>query len=345
MTEALDGGRRSGSPGALVNIAIAGTGYIAHYHARAVASAGGRVSAVLSRSADRGAAFVEQHGGVVFTDLGLLLASAPDALVVALPNGQHLPVARAAMEAGVDVLLEKPMAMNEEEAASLAGVAEETGRVLLIGHMWRYDPQAVWLRDQVADGRLGRIVKTKGYGIHVDWGPSGWFADPVQAGGGALIDMGVHAIDTARFLLGDPEPTQVYARVESAYAGGPLDDHGIIVIAWSSGATSIVESGWWNTHSDGEEASTQLFGTRGYGRLFPTSVTAGPRGERLVDEPDFPPRSEHCDQSIYNAQMQAFCADIRARRTPLAGPAVGQAVMRICDAAYESATTGRAVDL
>ena len=61
------------------------------------------------------------------------------------------------------------------------------------------------VRDAIAAGELGRVVRTHGYGVHADWGPSGWFTDPALAGGGALVDMGIHAIDTARFLLGEPE--------------------------------------------------------------------------------------------------------------------------------------------
>ena len=65
------------------------------------------------------------------------------------------------------------------------------------------------MRDAIAAGELGRVVRTHGYGVHADWGPSGWFTDPALAGGGALVDMGIHAIDTARFLLGEPEARRV----------------------------------------------------------------------------------------------------------------------------------------
>ena len=328
-----------------MKIAIAGTGYIAHYHARAARNAGATVSAVLSRTEEKGQEFAAGYGATAFTALTELLASKPDALVVALPNSQHVPVARAAFRAGVDVLLEKPMATDTAGAIELGALAEASGRVLLIGHMWRYDPQARWLRDQVQSGALGDVVKTKGYGVHVDWGPSGWFTDPELAGGGALIDMGVHAIDTARFLLGDPDPVQVFATLGARYTEGPLDDHGILMITWAGGTTSLIESGWWNSHSDGEEASTQLFGTAGYGRLFPTAIAVGRGEERVETTPDFPVRAEHCDQSIYDAQMAAFVEDCRLRRIPEASPAVGEVVMRICDAAYQSSERGQAVSL
>ena len=71
-------------------------------------------------------------------------------------------------------------------------------------HPWRHHEAVIAVRDAIAAGELGRVVRTHGYGVHADWGPGGWFTDPALAGGGALVDMGIHAIDTARFLLGEP---------------------------------------------------------------------------------------------------------------------------------------------
>ncbi len=328
-----------------LNVAIAGTGYIAHYHARAVQAAGGTVSAVLSRSEESGSKFAAEHGGSVFTDIDSLLSAKPDALVLAVPNQMHASAALAAFDAGVDVLVEKPMALDGPQARRMSERAAELERVLMVGHMWRYDPQALWLRDAVVAGQLGTVVKTKSYGVHVDWGPSGWFTDPELAGGGALIDMGVHAIDTTRFLLGDPKPVSVYARLGTRYRTDPVDDHGIILIDWDNGTNSLIECGWWNSHADGAEASTQLFGTSGYGRLFPTAMSLGSGDDKTQIEPKFPDRSEHCDQSIYDAQMKAFFADVANRTQPDAGPVVGETIMQICDAAYRSSANNAVVFL
>ncbi len=129
--------------------------------------------------------------------------------------------------------------------------------------MWRYRDEVRALRARVAAGELGRIVRTHGYGVHAGWGPSGWFTDPALAGGGALIDMGIHAIDTARYLLGDPEPVRVRASLGTSYGDYDVDDDGLVLIDWSDGVRSVVESGWWAPRLGGLEADTELYGSGG----------------------------------------------------------------------------------
>lgn len=331
-----------------MRVAIAGYGYIAHYHARGVLAAGGTIAAILGRDAAKAKAFADEHApdAVVAEDLPTALAAGPlDAVVIALPNSLHAPLAIEALNAGLHVLVDKPMALDATQARAMRTAARRNDRCLLVGHMWRYDPQALWLRDAVRDGELGTIVKTKAYGIHVNWGPAGWFVDPELAGGGALIDMGVHAIDTTRLLLGDPQPVSVYARIETRFGDYAVDDMGVIVITWDNGTTSLIESGWWNPHMDGAEASTQLFGTTGYGRLFPNEIKHFDGETPVVTTPDFPPRDEHCAQEIYTAQMQAFFDDAKAGRTPYASADVGVVIMDICEAAYRSAASGQVVSL
>src|SRR5204863_2863241 len=122
----------------------------------------------------------------------------------------------------------------------MLSAAGASGARLMVAHCWRFHADVRRLRDRVDAGELGEIVKTRGYGLHERWGPSGWFTDPELAGGGALLDMGVHAIDTTRFLLGDPEPTRVEAVVGTRYGDYQVDDDAILLIAWSNGTNSVV---------------------------------------------------------------------------------------------------------
>ncbi len=328
-----------------LRIGIVGTGYIAAYHARGILQTPDAALAAAS-GLDRKQA--EEFAGrfqVPSTfDRWEDLVEAPglDAVVIAAPNAVHAPCARAALSRDLHVLVEKPMACTLEEAAGMAELARDRKKVLQVGHMWRFDREVIYARDLVRDGRLGRVFKTKGYGIHVHWGPGGWFTDKALAGGGALVDMGVHAIDTARFILGDPVPQTVFACMGSHVKKFEVEDTASLMIRWDSGAHSIVESGWWQPHMDGPEAGTGVFGSEGYASVFPTFASLRCQGVVSKIVPAFPARKEHCEQEMYTLQMAAFVAAAlgRAEQSPSIDIALGN--MAILDAAYRSAASGRA---
>jgi len=331
-----------------VRVALIGAGYIAHYHARALREIdGAEIAVVCDRKEDIARKFADEHDVPEIRTIALELARRDDidAVVLGVPNKCHADYAKVFLEFGKDVLIEKPMAMNAAEGKEIAAASQEFDRLVMVGHMWRFDEEVNHIRQVVQSGQIGRIVKTRGYGIHENWGPAGWFVQKCYAGGGALADMGVHAIDTIRYVLGDPKPAQVYARIGTFYGDYDVDDTGIIVITWDDGVTSVIESGWWHPHVEGPEAASRLWGTKGYASIFPTSVKTVD-GENVHETvPTFSARQEHCDQAIYTRQMAHFVECIRTRKQPVPGLSEGQAVLDIVDAAYESARTGQAVTL
>jgi len=331
-----------------IGIALIGSGYIAHYHARGLLEQPGvKIRALCSLDGEEAKAFAEKYGIEEVTDNVKDLLGHEDihAAIICTPNKFHAPFAVDLMEHGHDVFVEKPMAFNTAEGLKMGKCAEKYQRILMVGHMWRFDTEVNHIRELIKSGSIGNVIKTKGYGVHVNWGPEGWFTQKNLAGGGAMADMGVHAIDTARYLLGDPKPIEVYAKIGTYYGDYDVDDTGVLIITWETGTVSIIESGWWHPHADGPEASTQLFATKGYANLFPTGykLIAGERIEEQTFEA--PPRQEHCDQAMYKRQMQHFIECIRSRSEPAAGFRQGQVVLEIVDAAYESARTGQAVKL
>jgi predicted dehydrogenase len=335
-----------------LKIAIIGTGNIGRVHATAVGNTPGlELSAAVDNQPDRLAAFAaefkipHQYSSVE----ELLKSGGPDAVVIGVPNALHAPFAIAALKAGVAVLVEKPMATNAAEAQQMAEASQKSGTALMVGHCWRFDPEVIWLKQQVQAGRLGKLIRTKGYGVHVHWGPGGWFTQKKFSGGGALADMGVHAIDTARFLIGEPQPVSVYARMGTFYKDFDVDDTGVMLIAWDNGVTSYVETGWWQPHMDGPEASTQLYGLSGFGSVFPTRLELPNATEskiEVISDPAFIfPRQDHSPQSIYDAQMASFAGFVTSGQTPTPGYREGLVNMKIVDAAYKSAQTGKVVEL
>ncbi len=332
-----------------MKIAFAGAGYIVNIHARAArAQPDVELAAVVEKYPDRAAALARKFRiKNQYETVGQLLkACNVDALVIGTPNFLHASQAIAALEAGVHVMVEKPMAMNAREAHRMLAASQRSGAVLMVAHCWRFDQDVNWLRAH--SKKLGTIIRTKGYGVHSHWGPAGWFTQKKLAGGGALADMGIHALDTARYLLGDPQPVSVYASIGTHYKDFDVDDTGVILVEWDNGVTSYIESGWWQPHMDGPEAATQLYGTQGFGQLFPTRLEIpNPKTQKVdvVSAGTRFPRKQHCPQSMYDAQMAYFVDCIRSKRTPVPGALEGLANMKVVDAAYRSARSGKSVKI
>lgn len=335
-----------------VGFALCGTGFIAGLHAAAIAATpDAELVAVHNHRDGTLASFTAEHPvPLATTDWQELLraveAGRIDAAIVGTPNALHAQQAIDLMSAGAHVLVEKPMAVSVAEAERMVEAADRTGRALLTGHMWRFDPDAQWLRSQVAAGALGRVVRTRSLGVHTWWGPSGWFAQRALAGGGALADMGIHAIDTTRYLLGDPRPVRVTARIGTFYGSYDVDDTAVVMIDWDDGTTSQIEAGWWQVQADGPEAATRLHGTKAFGSLFPTLV-ARELEDETTEELTPPPfeRTDHCDPRIYAGQIAHAAAVVRGLEQPLIGPDIGLTAVRVMEAAYRSAERGQEVRL
>ena len=329
----------------MIRLALAGAGYIAKIHAKAARIIPDvDLVAVVEKFPKAAKPFIKEYQiPYYFETIDKLINEIKiDALIIGTPNYLHSPQAISALQAGVHVMVEKPMAMDADQAYQMLEYSRKFSVHLMVAHCWRFDPEVLWLREQVVSGRLGKIVRTKGYGVHELWGPSGWFTQREFAGGGAMADLGIHALDTARFLLGDPQPESVFARVSTNYTDYDVDDTGILIVNWAGGAVSYIESGWWQPHTDGPEAATQLYGTKAFGQLFPTYYLEG----RRKDDPGFKfPRKEHCPQSLYDDQMSYFIQCIRDNKTPNPGADEGWVNMKIIDAAYESSKTGNVITM
>lgn len=335
-----------------VRFGLCGTGYIGRIHARAIAATtGAELAAVTNHRGESLTAFVADHPApLATTDWEAFVAAARsgafEVAVIGTPNALHAPQAIALLEAGVHVLVEKPMATTLADAEAMVTAAERAGRAILTAHMWRFDPDAVWLRGEIAGGAIGRVVRSRALGVHTWWGPSGWFTERRLAGGGALADMGVHAIDTIRYLIGDPRAVRVTARIGTHYGSYDVDDTAVVLVDWDDGSSSQIEAGWWQVQCDGPEAAARIHGTTAFASLFPTLVSRELEDETTEtrEAPAFE-RSEHCDPRIYEGQIAHAAAVARGSAAPLIGPEVGLEVMRIMEAAYRSAETGREVTI
>ena len=171
-----------------MRVALFGSGWIMDFHARGVQEhSGAEIAGAANWRPESLAAFAERHGIARTTTDWRELAADPDvdAVVIGTPEqparraGDRLP-ARPASTCWSRSRWRRTLA----EAEAMIAAADASGRMLMVAHCWRFHADVQALRRRVEAGELGEIVKTRGYGVHAAWGPSGWFTDPQLAGGG-----------------------------------------------------------------------------------------------------------------------------------------------------------------
>jgi len=226
-------------------VGIVGAGWIAKEHHRILGSlAGAEVVAVCDVDRERAEALASGTGARVYVDWQDLLDREDlAALVVCTPPLAHREPAIAALDRGLPVFLEKPIARNLEDAAAIVAAAGRTGTVCAIGYQWHALDLLDDVRQLLAGQQIGLLVGTS-------IGPTQsrpWFLDR-RAGGGNLLERGSHHVDLARVIGGDVTSVQAAAgRVRlarSAGGDGDIDDAVTILLTLASGALATIVVAW-----------------------------------------------------------------------------------------------------
>ncbi len=332
-----------------IRMAVQGSGIIAHSHARACQMAEGVDLVAAANWQPESLARLAKEWEIPRTTTRFEeLADDPniDAVIITLPNFLHKNEAVRMLRAGKHVLLEKPMAMNVAEAEEILDAAREADRRLMIGFMWRFDIEVNWLRRAIADGLLGDVVRTKGYHANpAGVGPVGWFNECDKAGGGVVIDMAVHSLDTTRFLLGEPQAVSVYATMGTRFSTYEVEDDATLLVHWDNGAYSTIVATAWQPFQDAPEGAHEVWGTRGYGRLFPSVLHLPLADARGSFSPSFSERKEQCGPLMYQRQIEYLADCIRSGKEPRPGGVEGLATMKIIEAIYQSAHSKQLVKI
>jgi scyllo-inositol 2-dehydrogenase (NADP+) len=222
---------------ALVGYGLAG----AAFHGPLLATTAGlRLEVVVTRDATRAAQARADHPGVaVVADVADVVARAGDLdlAVVATPNATHVAVARALLDAGLAVVVDKPVAPTAAEARDLGALARARGLALVPFHNRRWDGDLLTIRRLLIEGRLGEVLRFESR--FERWRPTpptgaaaGWKGAP-DAAAGILADLGVHLVDQAIALFGPP--STVYAELDVRHAGGHVDDDAFVALTWPGG--------------------------------------------------------------------------------------------------------------
>jgi predicted dehydrogenase len=320
----------------------------------------GEVVAVADVSKERREAFPEQmkEWGVtrpprVYESAEKLIADPEvDAVCVALPNYLHAPVALRAIKQGKHVFTEKPPTMNAAEAKRIQSAVEKTGVTYMYVCQRRYDPSAVALRAAIEKGALGEVYHGKATwararGIPI--GAGGWFVDKKRAGGGALIDIGVHMLDAAWYFMGSPRPISVsgsaYTKLNHLVPKGvhfDVDDFAIGIVKFENGATILLEASWALNQKENDRMGVTLYGTKAGAAYAPAVIYArgknGTLKERAV-------KGRKGRKSDFGLMIEHFLQCIETGEEPRSSAREAVALMQMLDGLYRSSRTGREIRL
>jgi predicted dehydrogenase len=215
------------------------------------------VVAVCARTEQSAADAAAELGGRPYTDIDeMLAAESPAVVVIAAPNALHAPLALAALEAGADVLCEKPLALDAQQAREMTERATRLGRRTFVPFTWRFLPGCVEIKRLIESGVLGTPYHvdaryfTRGFGAIE--GPMRWQYDAVQAGSGALANLGSHLVHLLHWWFGDIKQVSALSRTviperedsSGVRARVTVDDVFAVLAEFDDGTPATFEVGW-----------------------------------------------------------------------------------------------------
>jgi predicted dehydrogenase len=353
-------------------LGIIGAGTIGRMHAQSAAAIGVEIAAFCDPDPEAlRIAADEHHGALALETIDELLGlDDVPAVVVATPNALHKPHAIAALRAGKDVLLEKPMALTAADCDEILAVEKEADRHVMLSFVCRCAPTTAIVRRFIDSGRLGRIYHAKAtwYRRRGIPGLGGWFTTKAQSGGGVFIDLGVHMIDIILELTGRPRVRRVSGTCTSTfgspidryvftemYAGPPrpagtfdVEDAATGLLRCEGGLTVEINTFWaGNLPDDVLPNGIILMGERGgcyYDIWGDTLIVSAEEEQTLVDiTPQLLPGNQW-DRG-WQREHELFRETVLKRVPPAASAQHGRDVQAVLDAMYRSSAQGEEVEV
>jgi predicted dehydrogenase len=346
-----------------VGVGLIGSGFVSAIHLEALRRVpGAHVVAVASPSPGHAEALAGERGiPHHFTDYRQLLDLKDiDLVVLGIPNDLHCEATCRAAEAGKHVVVEKPMALNVAECDRMIAACERAGVILGYAEELCFTPKYLRLKQLIDEGALGRIYLVKQSEKH-DGPHAGWFFDTRRSGGGVTFDMGCHAIEFFRWLLGGVA-SGVKARIQSVYARMATyvhadktdgDDEAILLLDFEGGALGMAEESW--NKPGGMDDRAEVFGSEGqaYADLLHGNALRAfsRRGYGYAVEKagstvgwSFPIYEEIWNYG-FPQEMEHFVTCVRRGEQPSENGHDGRAVVEAIHALYASAAQGRRIHL
>lgn len=336
---------------------VARYGHLPHYAAHPDVELAAVSDVNEERAAEAAAKFgVRQSYG---DPMEMLARGGLDAVSICTWTASHAPLAIAALEAGLDVLVEKPMTSNAVDAEAMVRAARASNRLLMVAMCHRFRTESAIIRRLAEAGDMGDLYYGKAIVVSRRGAPGGWFVDKSKSGGGAVLDNGVHALDLGWYLMGLPEVRSVSGQTfqgvapyrtefltgysaadRGAQEPFTVEDGGVALIKFAGGKSLVLEAFWAINGQPEEGFNIRVHGTRGGASLTPLQVSQE-RHNILFDQT--PKVTVQADR--FREEIHHFVSCVQNRTQPLITGEQGLQVVRMLEAIYTSSETGRDVHL
>jgi predicted dehydrogenase len=348
------------------NVGFIGGGNISQVHADAVTGLDANVAAVADIDPGARERFAHDYGANSYEDYEEMLAVEDlDCAVVGVPNGLHADCAVAALENGVHAFVEKPLANDLANAERVQEAEAESDATVMVGFMEPFRPSIETARRKAESGELGDV-----YDVNVEYVRQrgipqigSWFTDKRMAGGGCVIDIGVHMLDMALYVLGLPDIETVSATTSANFGtkeeytylymwGGEPDeqaefdveDHARALIRTADGATIHLDCSWASNREDSHRM--QVLGSEEGVTLSPHDEAATHYGADSEADAVTETEYSYAEANPYESEWDYFLSVIEGEREHTRNTvSEGVAVQRAMEAIYDSAEKGREVVL
>ena len=342
-------------------IAIIGAGGIArgaHLKPGWLAVPGAEIVAVCDTNADAAQKMADDFQiPHVFTDFHALLKMDEIVAVdICTPNKVHTPAVIAALGAGKHVLCEKPLAVTVSEILSMCEALRQSGKILMTAQHHRYSPASVAIKAWIDSGALGEVYHSRVNATRRNMLPiQPGFIDPTLSGGGPCMDIGVHALDTALWLMNFPRPVRVSGRAHTNFAKGfdipgewgewdrklfGVEDFASGFIHFANGSTMVLEASWLQ-HQEKEELNATLQG-KGASIRWPSGHFHSVVNRSLVDGVVLPAAGR---QPAHTEEILAFARAIREGRPSPVPLEQSIVVIGVLEAIMKSSQLNREVEM
>jgi predicted dehydrogenase len=328
-----------------VKVGVVGLGWISQVAHIPVLSRLPEADLVAACDVDKGRGrLVGEKFGIerVYVDLQQMMEHEDlDAIVVATSTDAHKETTLAALEAGKDVLVEKPIARRFAEAAAIAEAAKQHKRKVMVGMNHRFRPDTMILKSFIEGKELGKVFHTKAGWLRRKRSDIDWVTQKEKSGGGVFLDLGIVMLDMAFWMMGYPDVKGVSA-THFHHTTRNVEDTSIVSITMKNGSLITIEVSWSMTVGD-DLYYCNIYGTDGTATLSPLQVNKELHGSLVNLAPAKIDPPGQLFKKSYENELRHFLGAVKGLHPIVSTADEAVQRMQVVDAVYKSARTRKEV--